>query len=103
MASAYFVYRPRTSDELTVPHLLNDERKYKIAKEVVLPRIDYENFITDMLVARDFLEDDAPLCSWRPEAKCLLIRRQSDTEGILTVPDKRGFVLWAAAAGSSGG
>lgn len=101
MASAYFVYRPRTSAELTVPHLLSDEREYETAKEVVLPRIDYENFITDMLVARDFLEDDAPLCSWRPAIKCLLIRRQSGTEGILTVPDKSGFVLWAAAAGPS--
>ena len=42
---AYFVERPRRVEELTLPHLIEKERPYRIVTEVQLPAIDYENFI----------------------------------------------------------
>ena len=49
---AYFVERPRRIEDLTVPHLVEKERPFRIVTEVQLPAIDYENFITDMLADR---------------------------------------------------
>lgn len=97
MASAYFVYRPRTVAELRRPHLLSDEREYEIADTVLLPRIDYENFITDLLVTRDFLEEGARICSSGAVMHCLLVRVSGCAgDDILAVPDSHGNVLWAA-------
>ena len=51
---AYFIPRPRVFADLFRPHLIEEERPYHIVKTVTLPAIDYENFITDMLVDRAF-------------------------------------------------
>jgi hypothetical protein len=60
--SAYFVERPRTMADLSVPHPFERERLYEVVKTVKLARIDYENFITDLLADRQFIEDHAALC-----------------------------------------
>ena len=39
---AYFVERPRRIEDLTVPHLVEKERPYRIVTEIQLPAIDYE-------------------------------------------------------------
>ena len=39
------------------PHPIEKERPYRIVTEIQLPAIDYENFITDMLADRQFIED----------------------------------------------
>ena len=99
MGTAYFVYRPRTISELRKPHLLNQERKYEVVAEKALSTIEYENFITDMLADRQFIEDAAPKCSSGDVMKCLLVRRRGEADGILVVanyPQAPVFVQWAA-------
>lgn len=59
----YFVSDPRRIEDLTVLHLVEKERPYEVVKTVKLAKIDYENFITDMVADRQFIEDHAALCS----------------------------------------
>ena len=49
---AYFVKAPHRIEDLRTPHLVEDERAYEIVKQVKLAKIDYENFITDMVADR---------------------------------------------------
>lgn len=53
----------RVLDDLIVPHPLNRERGYEVVVSVVLEAIDYENYITDKLMDRQFIEDHAALCN----------------------------------------
>ena len=86
--TAFFVERPRRMDDLMCPHLPEWEREYEIVKTIRLSRIDYENFITDMVADRQFLEDNASLCSkGRAIIRCLEITCKSSRECILVVPD----------------
>ena len=58
---AYFVESPRTIDDLMEPYPIEQETAYEIVKTVKLSGIDYENFITDMIADRQFIEDHAAL------------------------------------------
>ena len=60
---ALFVERPRAIGDLMQPHLFEHGREYQIVKTIELGKMDYENFITDMLADRQFIEDNAGLCS----------------------------------------
>lgn len=84
---ADFVYSPRTAEELLRPHDLNSEKPYKIVQTVSLSAMSYENFITDMLADRQFLEDYADLCSEGEVLRCILIKQRGQSGGILVVPD----------------
>ncbi len=81
---AYFVPRPRIIADLLRPHPIELERPYRIVKTVILPVIDYENFITDMLVDRPFIEAFSPRCT--APGDCLLVRCRAASEGILVIP-----------------
>ena len=94
--SACFIRHPRTIGDLMQPHLHKHEREYQIVKTIELGKIDYENFITDMLVDRQFIEDSAALCSQGEVWKCLLIRQRGCREGVLVMSENGGFVCWAA-------
>ena len=86
---AYFVERPRTIDDLRQPHPIESEKPYEIVKVISLAGIDYENFITDMVADRQFLEDNATLCSKNGSVlRCLLVKRRKADAGILVVPDE---------------
>ena len=86
--TAFFVERPRRIDELMCPHLPEWEREYEIVKTIRLSRIDYENFITDMVADRQFLADNASLCSKnRASIRCLEITCKGSKERVLVVPD----------------
>ena len=95
---AYFVEHPRRIEDLMVPHPIEKERPYRIVTEVQLPAIDYENFITDMLADRQFIEDNAGLCSRGEVWQCLLIRQRGCSDGILVMPEGGCYVGWAALA-----
>lgn len=73
---AYFHEQPRVIEDLVLPHLLKQERAYEIVKTVVLEKLAYENFITDMLADRQFIEDNAALCSREETWRCLLIQQR---------------------------
>ncbi len=94
----FFVKKPRTIEDLTQLHFIEQERQYEIVKTVVLDKIDYENFITDMLADRQFIEDNAALCSRGEIWKCLLIRQRCQTGGVLVMPESGCFVGWAGLA-----
>lgn len=93
--TAYFIRNPRTAEELTVAHLLEDEHSYEIVKEIALGAIDYENFCCDMLADRQFIEDNAHICEEGSVFKCLFIHRYGRNDGVLVVPERTAFVKWA--------
>jgi len=94
----YFVKYPSRIEHLLRLHLLTDEKPFVLVGRVVLPQIDYENFITDMTVERLFLEKWAPLCRTQKGGAlpCVLVRQRGRRDGVLVVPDREGFVIWAA-------
>ena len=94
--TAYFVQYPRIIEELNVIHPLDWESPYEVVKEIYLQAIDFENFITDMTVDRQFIEDHAALCEDGETKKCLLIRGRDPRIGILVIPDAERYVGWAA-------
>ena len=95
---AYFVQFPSRIDDLHRLHLLTDRVAYEVVKVVTLPRIDYENFITDMTVERDYLEKSARLCRPRPDGpfRGILVRQRGRADSVVVLPNPDGFVLWAA-------
>ena len=93
---ACFVERPRRIEDLMVPHLIEQERPYRIVMEIQLPAIDYENFITDMLANRQFIEDHGRRCKKGEVWDCLLVRRRGQPNGVLVMPEDGCFVGWAA-------
>lgn len=93
---AYFIRTPRTARDLFRPHLAEHEREFQIVKVVGLEPIDYENFVTDMLADRQFIEDAAALCGEGEIMKCLFAHRYGRSDGILIVPESDAFVKWAA-------
>ena len=93
---AYFVESPRIVEDLKVPHQIEHEQKYEIAKTVKLAKIDYENFITDMIADRQFIEDGAALCSQGEVWRCILVQQRGRTDGVLVVPVDSSYVGWAA-------
>lgn len=90
--TAFFVFHPRTIEEVRRIHDVLQERSYRIVKTITLGVIDYENVITDMLVDRPFLEVYASLCV--APGDCLYIKRRGAKEGVLVVPEG----AWVRAA-----
>lgn len=96
---AYFVRYPDQIYDLKVPHLINLEEEYEIVKIVELDHIDYENFITDFLADRQFIEDNYHLCfpcSANEPKKCLFVKWKKRPDGVLVVPYDGCFVKEAA-------
>lgn len=94
--TAYFVQHPRIVNDLIILHDVMDEKPYEIVKEIRLQAIDFENFITDLTVDRQYIEDYASLCDDGEIKKCLLIRSRDPEYGILVLPEARSYVGWAA-------
>lgn len=86
---ANFVERPRRIEELTHPLPTEAKRAYEVVKTIRLAKIDYENFITDMAADRQFLEDNAALCSKSGSViRCLRVTSRGADGSVLVVPDK---------------
>ena len=97
--NAYFVRSPRRIEDLQALHLVEKERPFEVVKTVKLAKIDYENFITDMLADRQFIENYAVLCSKGAVWRCLLVQQRGHTDGVLVMPETGCFVGWAAYYG----
>ena len=93
---AYFVSNPRRIEDLTVLHLVEWERLFEVAKTVKLTKIDYENFITDMVADRQFIEAHATFCSKGEAWRCILVQQRGHADGVLVMPEDGCFVGWAA-------
>ena len=86
---AVFSERPHRVEELTHPRSPEAKRAYEVVKTIRLAKIDYENFIADMAADRQFLEDNAALCSGSgPVIRCLRVACRGAEESLLVVPDK---------------
>jgi hypothetical protein len=94
---AYFVFTPRNGEVFQQPHLIGHEKPYRIVGNIALSSIDYENFETDMLVEREYLEPFEELCHTGAVYECVLVCRQGNNRtGILVIPDSGGFIKCAA-------
>ena len=93
---AFFVESPRIIEDLLAPHPIEQETQYEIVKTVKLAKTDYENFITDMIADRQFIEENAALCAQGGVWRCLLVQQRGRTDGVLVVPVDGCYVGWAA-------
>ena len=93
---AYFVTFPRIIEDLKVLHDIKEERDYEIVARVKLNATDYENFITDMVADRQFIEDNGELCSIGSVWRCLLVQQKGKKDGVLVIPVDQCFVKYAA-------
>lgn len=91
---AFFVFRPRRAEDLTVRNPEGKWMEYRIVKTITLNRVDYENFITDLLADRQFIKDAAVLC--KNLGDCLLVTTRTHQPGLLIIPWKGCFVRYAA-------
>ena len=93
---AFFVERPRRIEDLQILHLIDRERPYRIIATVELRKIDYENFVTDMLADRQFIEDYGKNCTAGDVWECLFVQQRGRKDGVLVLPEEERFVSWAA-------
>lgn len=99
---AFFVKKPSRLNDLLRPHRIEDEQDYEIVKTIHLPQIDYENFATDLVVDRAFIERNAHLCGIQNGVwKCLLVQQETAKTGILVMPEDDCWVSFAAYYGYS--
>ena len=90
---AYFIFRPRTTADLTLKNPAGKWMEYRIMKTICLDAIDYKNFATDLLVDRQFIEDHFALCS--EPCDCLLITGKHREVELLVIPWHGCFVRYA--------
>ena len=95
--TAYFLRRPRRIEELRAEES-GRRRPYRIVKTVCLVGMDYENFVTDLLADRAFLEDVPGCGEDGKKVLCCLRVSCPGREDILVVPDGTGHVALAALA-----
>ena len=94
--TACFLRRPRRIEELRAEE--NGRRRpYRIVSSLCLGGMDYENFVTDLLADRAFLEN-VPGCGEDGKVLCCLRVSCPGREDILIVPDGTGHVALAALA-----
>ena len=93
---AYFIENPRILEDLIVPHPVEMERQFMVVKTVRLTKIDYENFIADMIADRQFIEENAALCSKGTVWNCIFVQQRGREDGVLVLPIDQSFVGWAA-------
>lgn len=86
----------RRMGELLCPHPIEKERPCRIVAAVSLAVIDYENFLTDLLADRQFIEEPGGRCKRGDVWACLFVRRRGQPDGVLIPPEQACFVGWAA-------
>ena len=94
--TAYFIRRPRRAEELRAEEN-GLRRPYQIVKTLRLGAMDYENFATDFLADRAFLENADGCGEEGGLVRCLCVCCPG-RESILVLPDGTGHVALAALA-----
>ena len=92
--TAYFIRRPRRIEELRAEES-GRRRPYRIVKTVCLGGMDYENFVTDLLADRAFLENVPGCGEDGPLVRCLCVTTRG-RDSVLVLPDGTGYVALAA-------
>ena len=92
--TARFISRPRRLEDLR-DFGIGMLRPYQIISTVCLGGMDYENFVTDLLADRAFL-DNVPSCGEDgPLVRCLCVTCRGRVS-VLVLPDGTGHVALAA-------
>ena len=92
--TAYFISRPRQIEELRAEE--NGQRHpYRIVSSLRLGGMDYENFVTDLLADRAFLENVPGCGEVGPLVRCLCVTCRG-RDSVLVLPDGTGHVALAA-------
>lgn len=91
---AWFVFEPRRVDNLVFGACEGKWMEYEIVKTMHLSKNDYENFATDLLADRGFIEDNINLC--QNNGDCLLIAGPGRARELLIIPWHGRFVRYAA-------
>ena len=91
---AYFIFRPRTVADLSLKKPTGKWLEYRIVKTICLNGIDYENFATDLLADRQFIDDHFALCI--EPGDCLLVTGKHREAELLVIPWQGCFVRYAA-------
>ena len=94
--TARFISRPRRIEELR-DFGIGMLRPYKIVSTICLGRIDYENFVTDLLADRAFLENVSGCGEDGSLVRCLCVSCRG-RDSVLVLPDGTGHVALAALA-----
>lgn len=96
--SAFFLENTPSIHNLKRPHLLDEERFYTIEKTIILPKIEYENFIEDFYVERWFIEEFENCCKIDDEGiwHCLLVQQKGEEDGVLVMSDGYEYPKWVA-------
>ena len=101
---AFFVFSPRNAEEFDRPFPLDWIKPYRIVGRIGLSGIDYENFVTDMLVEREYLEPYEKECHTESVYDCVLVFEKGyENQGVLVIPDSGGFIKCAARYEVTGG
>ena len=99
---AFFVFHPRRLEDLRVPHLAEQERAYRVTARVRLSKTDYENFVSDLLADRAFLEEYGKRCGMGAVWECILVQQRKRKDGVLVIPERKCFVARAAYVAEGG-
>ena len=91
---ALFFLEPRRIDDLAPGNPGGKWMEYRIIKTFCLNNIDFENFTTDLLADRQFIEDNIGLCVAKGD--CFLITNRDHTGELLVIPWNGCFVRYAA-------
>lgn len=91
--TAYFIRRPRRAEELRAEEN-GLRRPYQIVKTLRLGGMDYENFVTDLLADRAFLEGIPGCGEDGPLVRCLCVTSRG-RDSVLVLPDGTGYVALA--------
>ena len=96
--SLIFTYHPESVMDFGDAEIPKAVLPYRIVERIVLTRLEYENFLADMSVERQFIEDFALLCvTENRQNGCLLIQKGGHrADGILVLPENGGCVKYAA-------
>ena len=92
--TAYFLRRPRRIEELRAEES-GRRRPYRIVSSLRLGGMDYENFVTDLLADRAFLENVPGCGEDGPLVRCLCVSCKG-RDSVLVLPDGTGHVALAA-------
>ena len=96
MKTAKFVPCPRSIHDLMDQGEPGVLHPYRVVTTIELGAVDYKNFITDMLVERQFLESAAWLCYAGEIMWCIKVSQKGCSDSVLVVPRKNCFIGWAA-------
>lgn len=93
-ASALFFFEPRRIEDLVPSNPNGKWMQYRIVKTISLSKIEFENFTTDLLADRQFIEDNIVLCHEKED--CFLVTDRQRSTKLLVIPWHGCFVHYAA-------